>query len=620
MQGKKISKEELLSGIKEARKKGVDLRVTTIQKSIYRRLYRCYKNHFKSWPEALAAAGINYESLENEVKEKDRLSYLEDLKKAYATGLDLSRANLVGTKESDLYYRHQRFYSGRFSYEQALEDADLPVTEIVRQKRHDKNQIAEELKDRYKNGLAINSTALPEDLYKGCTNHFGSLDAALKYAGFNPQKIRKTQSHSTAEILLEIVKLHLKGKNLNEKFLIKHGTKKIKRIVYAAQKKFTGRWPEAVRTLGIDYSIYEVNQKWNKEKVYKSIQALSAQGEPLNGGYIGINHSDLYHAADRYAGGWEKAITDSGLSYEQINLGGISLSPDEIISQIKNLYDQGESLSAGVMMVHPKDCVRRVYTQALSKFGSWSAAITAAGLLYNDIAKVEMHSIKSLRTKIKLLDKAGVSLTPSDLMGTENHKYYHAVMRRRDTWKEFLLECKIDYQKHLKQIGWKNGQGVLEYLKNNFTSGLVTGAGNDKNFRAAAEKYFGSIPTAVKKAGLIYSRQGKISKKMLNDPMTISALYQYNLEFLKQIAQKIYWGAKTRKLKTYPIEDLISEAFMELITIIPEKPADKGVKQFAYWKIYERLAELNRQLGKEVSWDNEVYFDLFKKDEDEENE
>jgi hypothetical protein len=397
MQGKKISKEELLSGIKEARKKGVDLRVITIQKSIYRRLYRCYKNHFESWSDALAAAGINYESLETEAKEKDRLSYLEDLKKAYATGLDLSRANLVGTKESGLYYRHQRFYSGRFSYEQALKDAGLPVAEIVRQKRHDKNQIAEELKDRCKNGLAINATSLPKDLYKGCTNHFGSLDAALKYAGFNPRKIRKNQLHSTAEILLEIVKLHLKGKNLNEKFLIKYGTKKTKRIVYAAQKKFSGHWPEAVRTLGIDYSIYEVNQKWNKEKVHKSIQTLSAQGEPLNGGYVSANHSNLYHAASRYAGGWEKAITDSGLNYEQINLSGISLSPDEIISQIKMFYERGEDLSSGVMMVHPEDCVRRVYTQALSKFESWNAAITAAGLSYNDIAKVETHSIKNLK-------------------------------------------------------------------------------------------------------------------------------------------------------------------------------------------------------------------------------
>ncbi|MFH1803009.1 MAG: hypothetical protein ABH864_06205 [archaeon] len=48
VRGKKITKDEIISGIKEAWEAGVDLRTSPIQKTPHRNLYRTHKYYFRT--------------------------------------------------------------------------------------------------------------------------------------------------------------------------------------------------------------------------------------------------------------------------------------------------------------------------------------------------------------------------------------------------------------------------------------------------------------------------------------------------------------------------------------------------------------------------------------------
>ena len=127
-------------------------------------------------------------------------------------------------------------------------------------------------------------------------NYFGSYDDALKYAGFDPDKIRKISKPHTENEIINIVKtMHAEGKDLNESRIRVGGDIKLKRIIYAAQQRF-GSWGKAVEMAGIDYSAYRIREiGWNKAKVLDRIKDLISRNESLNSRYV----SDKYNSLGR---------------------------------------------------------------------------------------------------------------------------------------------------------------------------------------------------------------------------------------------------------------------------------------------------------------------------------
>ncbi|MFH1803007.1 MAG: hypothetical protein ABH864_06195 [archaeon] len=169
-------------------------------------------------------------------------------------------------------------------------------------------------------------------------------------------------------------------------------------------------------------------------------------------------------------------------------------------------------------------------------------------------------------------------------------------------------------------MDWENGAQILEYLKENFSAGVVTGASNDRNFAAATRTYFGTVPEAVRKADLIYSKSGRVTKAMVEDPRNVGILYSCNAEFLQQIADKVYFGARYGKRRTLDQGDLVSEGFMRFLEVLPDKPPKEGIRKFTYWPVRKALLDQNREMfGKEATFGEEVYFDLFRADKPDED-
>ncbi len=620
MRGVKYTRQQILDGLREAHKKGIDLRPRLVQQSPYRWCYRYHRDHFRNWKTALSTVGISYEKIREEVyasrREARKVNIREELRDAYENGVDLSATNMQRRENpySSLYYRAQGAYTGRRFWEMALADAELPVDSIVRQQTWDIPRIGARLMERRRNKKPMNTTAIKSDdyrLYKAICNWFPSYSTALKRFGISRSVIRH---HHVSDITMEIIELHNRGIDLNDTYLKRRG-KKTRRLVWRGRRRF-GMWENAVNTAGIDYSPYRRRiHRWTADMILAGIGQLQDNGEPLNAGYVSQRHGPLYKAGCRHFGSWDKTLKKKGLDPKDIRMTEASLSKEAIIEKMGKMQEAGIDLNATSVLANK--AFRFVYYQALRRFkGGWNEALAIYGLDPNEVRLKRMpYTTEELGEKFIELESEGVRLRPQDLQyDPENRRFYSAVMQRYASFVRFLDDNGIDSTRYVTDTDWDEGRGVLEYLRCNFDAGVVTGAGKNSAFRAVAEKYFGGVRQATEKAGLVYSRYGKITKRLLKDPKVVGILYRHNEEFLKRIAGGVYFRAVKMGHRTLDFTDLQQQAFVEFIDLLPKKPAQDDIRQFCGKQIISRLIQANRRHFREVTFGDDTYLDLFRKD------
>ncbi len=608
-------KAELVQGIRDAYSEGLDMRGSKIEDTKYRFTIRYCRRYFKDWDDALMKVlGKTSADFKAMSLEQPKTDFLISLKAAYGAGIDLSSTaqSKAGRGES-YYWKAQKFFKGRLFWEEALEAAGLPVQAIIRQNNYTKEKVKKLLLKRLADNESLKAVDIRENssgFWKGICSNFSSYEEALKYAGIKTAGIIKKMNSWTEEsIVLAIINLHIKGCNLNESHILHNETKREKRVVWAANHRFSGGWEEAVNTAGIDYNLYRHRTaSWDKDKVILTIAQMHKNGESLNAGSIS---SSLSHAAIRYVGSWQKAVEAAGLSYKDICKTQKMPNKKEIIEMIKTLKADGCDVHCTAIVNNANSEVAKLYHQANVKFdGGWDEALMEAGLKPAEVRqKTKKYAKEELVAMVKRWHGLGIDLSPASLASNIRYsKYYRAAVRRFHSWEEFLKQCDIDPKPFIQRTDWKDGEEVLNYLKEKFPEGIVTGVSNDRNFAAAAQKYFGSIESAVNKAGLVYSLSGKISKEMIKNSRTIGILYKCNKSYLEQIADKVFFSAY--KGRTYERSDLSSEAFVVMCKVLPEKPPKTGLREFCYKYIKKALSAYNKPLN-EVLWGEEVYFDLF---------
>jgi hypothetical protein len=618
----------ILENIQRLNDSNADLRDSNVQTE-YRKLYRAACWHLGSWRNALKRAGVSYEKVQERVyAEKDRkqkADILLKLKTAHDSGVKLDRGSILKNPDySVLYWSAKKFYSGRTFWEDVLEEAGLDPLEIVVQKRWTKQKIKEAILERKAKGLALNLGLISREdsaLAHAIDNHFESHEEALRYSGVNPQEVVMHHASYTAQELIEtIISYHIKGIDLSPRKAKskRKNNSKLRGVYFAACKKFNG-WANALSTAGIEPEKYVTRISLDTEEVKTQIRKLYETGVSLNSSIVSKTNIRLYKAGIRRFGSWEAAITSSGLDYSQISLQRESLSSEDLIAGIKRIAEEGQSLDCTSVSESENVYVRRLFHQSCSRFnGGWAEAIEKAGFDYDAIRlKRKKYTFKELATIVRDWETQGKDLEALAVMSDPlSSKIHHAVSRRFSTWYDFLDKAGIDSSKYRRMKDWKEGEGVLEALKEMFPSGIVTSIrGKDNNLAAAVCKYFGSVRVAAEKAGLVYKRGGKIRRKFLNEkPETIGRLYKMNEEFIRGIVDKVYYGAMGRGIPSVDADDLMQEAFFIFMREITKKPAEADLRDFIYKPIYEGLIHINRahakRARKEQLWGEEVYFDV----------
>ena len=149
--------------------------------------------------------------------------------------------------------------------------------------------------------------------------------------------------------------------------------------------------------------------RWNSQTILTQLRGLHRQSKPMWSRRIRRSHSSLYSAAIHCFGSYRKAITAAGVDYRSVQ----QMVPGRwnrqtVCQELRRLHREHEPLHhAAAETKHPA-----LVLAAYRYFGSYGAAVNAAGLNYNRIRIRPMPSWDRQRVlrRIKELDTADSGL------------------------------------------------------------------------------------------------------------------------------------------------------------------------------------------------------------------
>lgn len=166
-----------------------------------------------------------------------------------------------------------------------------------------------------------------------------------------------------------------------------------------------------------------VQKKWSAEIVVSAVQALHAQGSKVHTNYVLHNDSALYSAGVRYFGTWKATLEAAGLSHAvpQRNV----WSKEIIIRKITELHGNKEQLNNH----HIKLNHSILYTVSCQYFGSWKAAVEAAGISYDSVRHATHRKWSKDAVVKEILRRRNIGLSLSGtVVQIEDSGLYDAAM------------------------------------------------------------------------------------------------------------------------------------------------------------------------------------------------
>ena len=129
-------------------------------------------------------------------------------------------------------------------------------------------------------------------------------------------------------------------------------------------------------------------RRWTRDAIIQEIQDLHAAGESLKTRNMQrLGYGGLVAAAyrDPNLGSWRAAVEAAGLNYEEAAPHHRKWTRLRSVATISQLHQQGKDLSyTGMKQHHP---YLLVAARRADTFGSWRAAVEAAGLDYEQAAR-----------------------------------------------------------------------------------------------------------------------------------------------------------------------------------------------------------------------------------------
>jgi hypothetical protein len=213
--------------------------------------------------------------------------------------------------------------------------------------------------------------------------------------------------------------------------------------------------------------------------------------EHKNVKYVRTTSGTLYRAAIKAYGSWESAIKACGLNYEDIVLCRVR-GKDEIIEYIRLLPNKRSKYN--------QNNNGYLYSAAVRMFGSWKAAIVAAGFDYNDIMQNEWWDKNRVIKEIRSLD----NMTAGDVQGN-NSSLMNAASKYFGSWKEAVTSAGFDYSKIITITNWSKELVIVE-IKELSNMSLRYVRYHRVDLLRAAQKYHGSWRDAIVAAGFDYDK------------------------------------------------------------------------------------------------------------------
>jgi len=210
----------------------------------------------------------------------------------------------------------------------------------------------------------------------------------------------------------------------------------------AAANYHFGSWRNAVEKAGFDYAndIRKI-PRWTNEKIIRAIRAAHERGVDLSWTNVTRDKelSPVAYAAIRKGrfANWDSALRAAGVDPSEVRRYE-SWSPGKIIARIKHRAGAGEPLNSKAM----QEEAPKLFSAALSYFGSWQSALRAAGLDPQQFYRRRRWTRELIKNEIQALHRSGESMAASNI----RKKYtalYSAACKHFGGWTVARQECGI---------------------------------------------------------------------------------------------------------------------------------------------------------------------------------
>jgi len=134
-----------------------------------------------------------------------------------------------------------------------------------------------------------------------------------------------------------------------------------------------------MRASGIDPASVRRHRRWTRQSVIQRICELAAEGRPLNSAAVQRSESTLPSAASRFFSSWNEALQAAGVDPEKWRKRVPTWTRERVIQRIRQIHAGGGKVN------HAALGHNSVSRAGVLLFGSWDAALQAAGLNPDDI-------------------------------------------------------------------------------------------------------------------------------------------------------------------------------------------------------------------------------------------
>ena len=219
-----------------------------------------------------------------------------------------------------------------------------------------------------RDGGSLASSRLPPRLRDALARHFGSHDEALRRAGIDPNEHRLCRRWTKGEIVACVREALRAGESLVfQEFVRRHTTE-----ANAAIRIFRS-WGRALRAAGLDPKEHFAPTKWSIEIARARVLARHAAGKPL---FAKCFPAGLVLHVRRRFGTWPKFVVSLGLAPARADL-QLDWTARRVLEWIRDRRRRGLPLSTRAVIAAGGSATLH---QARKFFGSYRAALKVAGL------------------------------------------------------------------------------------------------------------------------------------------------------------------------------------------------------------------------------------------------
>ncbi|MEK7640130.1 MAG: hypothetical protein AAB424_03275 [Patescibacteria group bacterium] len=289
-------------------------------------------------------------------------------------------------------------------------------------------------------------------LYYQAVKHFANWRTAVTASGFNYDEIRQYKASSTWTrnvIIVEIQKRHSQVLAINSREICLHHS-----ALYCAACSRFGSWKKAVQAADIDYAKISMRTwgYWNKKTVITAIRKRSVLNKSLcvTAARKGDKSlSCLITAAQAHFGTWRNAIKAAGLNdQELLRMSNRHWTIAKIIRGIRKRFRAGKSL--GFRTWSREDPT--LYVAVMKHIGSRELGIRLAGLDPLLTGGKQSWTTTRILECIHLVHKNDESLAPSCV--NRNHRpLFVAATQYFGSWRAAMAAAGFNYELNRKNQG-----------------------------------------------------------------------------------------------------------------------------------------------------------------------